>query len=201
MTETGTTNSDAKASVTTREVNGLTLPTPGTFVLDKSHTQIGFVARHLMVSKVRGRFTDYEGKIVVAEDPAQSSVEVVIQAASIHTNDETRDNHVRTNDFLAVEEYPTLTFRSTKIEIGSSTSWKVHGDLTVRGVTRPIVLEVDFEGVIQDPWGNQRLGFTASAEIDRNDFGVSFNAALETGGFVVSPKVKLEIEAEAVRQA
>jgi polyisoprenoid-binding protein YceI len=182
-------------------VNGLTLPTPGTFVLDKSHTQIGFVARHLMVAKVRGRFTDYEGKIVVAEDPAQSSVEVVIQAASINTNDENRDNHVRTNDFLDVAEHPTITFRSTKVEIGSSSSWKVDGDLTVRGVTRPIVLDVDFEGVIQDPWGNQRLGFTASSEIDRNDFGVSFNAALETGGFVVSPKVKLEIEAEAVRQA
>ena len=186
---------------TTRQVNGLTLPTPGTFVLDKSHTQIGFVARHLMVAKVRGRFTDYEGKIVVAEDPAQSSVEVVIQAASINTNDENRDNHVRTNDFLDVAEHPTITFRSAKVEIGSSSSWKVDGDLTVRGVTRPIVLDVDFEGVIQDPWGNQRLGFTASSEIDRNDFGVSFNAALETGGFVVSPKVKLEIEAEAVRQA
>ncbi len=188
-------------SSTTRQVNGLTLPTPGTFVLDKSHTQIGFVARHLMVSKVRGRFTDYEGKIVVAEDPAESSVEVVIQAASINTNDENRDNHVRTNDFLDVAEHPTITFRSTKVEIGSSSSWKVDGDLTVRGVTRPIVLDVDFEGVIQDPWGNQRLGFAASTEIDRNDFGVSFNAALETGGFVVSPKVKLEIEAEAVRQA
>jgi polyisoprenoid-binding protein YceI len=177
------------------------LPTAGTFVLDKSHTQIGFVARHLMVSKVRGRFTDYEGALVVADDPAQSSVEVTIQAASISTNDENRDNHVRTNDFLNVEEFPTLSYRSTKVEFGSDGDWKVTGDLTIRGVTRPVVLEVQFEGVIQDPWGNQRLGFTASGEIDRNDFGVSFNAALETGGFVVSPKVKLEIEAEAVRQA
>lgn len=185
----------------TRHLDGLTIPTPGTFVLDKSHTEIGFVARHLMVSKVRGRFTDYEGAIVVADDPAQSSVEVTIQATSISTNDETRDNHVRTNDFLAIEQYPTITFRSTKVELGSSDSWKVTGDLTIRGVTRSIVLAVQFEGVIEDPWGNQRLGFTASAEIDRNDFGVSFNAALETGGFVVSPKVKLEIESEAVRQA
>jgi len=170
-------------------------------VLDKSHTQVGFVARHLMVSKVRGRFSDYEGTLVVADDPAESSVEVTIQAASINTNDEGRDNHVRTNDFLSVDEFPTLTFRSTKVDLGSKGDWKVNGDLTVRGVTRPIVLDVEFEGVIQDPWGNQRLGFTASGEIDRNDFGVSFNAALETGGFVVSPKVKLEIEAEAVRQA
>jgi polyisoprenoid-binding protein YceI len=192
---------DTITTPNTRNVNGTTLPTTGTFVLDKSHTQIGFVARHLMVSKVRGRFTDYEGTIVVADDPSESSVEVVIQAASIDTNDASRDNHVRTNDFLAVEEFPTLAFRSTKVELSPRGAWKVNGDLTVRGVTRPIVLDVEFEGVIQDPWGNQRLGFTASGEIDRNDFGVSFNAALETGGFVVSPKVKLEIEAEAVRQA
>jgi polyisoprenoid-binding protein YceI len=185
----------------TREVAGSVLPTAGTFVLDKSHTQIGLVARHLMVSKVRGRFTDFEGTLVVAEDPAQSSVEVTIQAASISTNDENRDNHVRTNDFLSVEEFPTLTYRSTKVQLSASGDWKVTGELTIRGVTRPVVLDVQFEGVIQDPWGNQRLGFTASGEIDRNDFGVSFNAALETGGFVVSPKVKLEIEAEAVRQA
>jgi len=193
--------SNTTTPISTREFNRMTLPAAGTFVLDKSHTQIGLVARHLMVSKVRGRFTDYEGAIVVADDPAQSSVEVTIQAASINTNDENRDNHVRTNDFLNVAEFPTITFRSTKVELNSSGDWKVYGELTVRGVTRPIVLEVTFEGVIQDPWGNQRLGFTASGEIDRNDFGVSFNAALETGGFVVSPKVKLEIEAEAVRQA
>jgi polyisoprenoid-binding protein YceI len=184
----------------TRAVNGLTLPSTGTFVLDKSHTEVGFIARHLMVSKVRGRFTDFEGTIVVADDPSESSVEVIIQAASINTNDENRDKHVRTNDFLSTDEFPALTFRSTKVELSSGGDWKVNGDLTVRGVTRPIVLDVQFEGVIQDPWGNQRLGFAASGEIDRNDFGVSFNAALETGGFVVSPKIKLEIEAEAVRQ-
>jgi len=192
---------DMITPASTRDVNGVTLPTTGTFALDRSHTQVGFVARHLMVSKVRGRFTDFEGTIVVADDPSASSVEVTIQAASVNTSDENRDNHVRNNDFLSVEEFPTLSFRSTKVELNPRGDWKVYGDLTVRGVTRPVVLDVEFEGVIQDPWGNQRLGFTASGEIDRNDFGVSFNAALETGGFVVSPKVKLEIEAEAVRQA
>jgi len=192
---------DTITPANTRDVNGVTLPTTGTFALDRSHTQVGFVARHLMVSKVRGRFTDFEGTIVVADDPSASSVEVTIQAASVNTNDENRDNHVRNNDFLSVEEFPTLSFRSTKVELKPRGDWKVYGDLTVRGVTRPVVLDVEFEGVIQDPWGNQRLGFTASGEIDRNDFGVSFNAALETGSFVVSPKVKLEIEAEAVRQA
>ena len=195
-----TTTSSTTTTELTREVNGLTLPTTGTFVIDKSHTQVGFLVRHLMVSKVRGRFTDYEGTLVVAEDPAASSVEVTIQASSIDTSDVNRDNHVRTNDFLSVEEFPTITFRSTKVELGSSNGWKVTGDLTVRGVTRPTVLDVEFEGVIQDPWGNQRLGFTASGEIDRNDFGVSFNAALEAGGVVVGSKVKLEIEAEAIRQ-
>ena len=192
---------DTITPAATRDVNGITLPTTGTFALDRSHTEVGFVARHLMVSKVRGRFTDFEGTIVVADDPSASSVEVTIQAASVNTSDENRDNHVRNNDFLSVEEFPTLSFRSTKVELKPRGDWKVYGDLTVRGVTRPVVLDVEFEGVIQDPWGNQRLGFTASGEIDRNDFGVSFNAALETGGFVVSPKVKLEIEAEAVRQA
>ena len=191
---------DTITPASTRAVNGLTLPSTGTFVLDKSHTEVGFIARHLMVSKVRGRFTDFEGTIVVADDPSESSVEVIIQAASINTNDENRDKHVRTNDFLSTDEFPALTFRSTKVELSSGGDWKVNGDLTVRGVTRPIVLDVQFEGVIQDPWGNQRLGFAATGEIDRNDFGVSFNADLETGGFVVSPKIKLEIEAEAVRQ-
>jgi polyisoprenoid-binding protein YceI len=196
MTDTATTTTEL-----TRQVNGLTLPTTGTFAIDKSHTQVGFLVRHLMVSKVRGRFTDFDGALVVAENPADSSVEVTIQASSIDTSDVNRDNHVRTNDFLSVEEFPTITFHSTKVELGSSNGWKVSGDLTVRGVSRPVVLDVEFEGVIQDPWGNQRLGFTASGEIDRNDFGVSFNAALETGGVVVGSKVKLEIEAEAVRQA
>ena len=196
MTSTISTTTDL-----TREVNGLKLPVPGTFALDRSHTEVGFIARHLMVSKVRGRFTDFDGAVVVAENPDDSSVEVTIKAASIDTHDDSRDNHVRGSDFLNVEEYPTIEFRSTKVELGGAKSWKVSGDLTIRGITRPTVLDVEFEGVIVDPWGNQRLGFAASGEIDRNDFGVSFNAALETGGFVVSPKVRLEIDAEAVRQA
>jgi polyisoprenoid-binding protein YceI len=135
---------DTITPASTRAVNGLTLPSTGTFVLDKSHTEVGFIARHLMVSKVRGRFTDFEGTIVVADDPSESSVEVIIQAASINTNDENRDKHVRTNDFLSTDEFPALTFRSTKVELSSGGDWKVNGDLTVRGVTRPIVLDVQF---------------------------------------------------------
>ena len=191
----------ADTTVTSRTVNGVEYPAVGTYPLDVSHTRLGFSVRHMAVSKVRGDFTDFSGTLELAEDPVDSKVSVTIQAGSVDTRDENRDNHVRTNDFLIVAEYPTLTFRSTKVELGPKGEWKVTGDLTIRGTTRPVVLDVQFEGVIQDPWGNQRLGFTASAEIDRNDFGVSFNAAMETGGFVVSPKVKLEIEAEAVRQA
>ena len=185
----------------TRSVDGLTIPTPGTFALDASHTQVGFIARHLMVSKVRGRFTDYEGNIVVAENPADSSVEVHIKTASVNTNDEGRDNHLRSDDFFNAERYPELVFKSTKFDFVADGSWKVTGDLTVRDVTRPVVLDVEFEGVIQDPWGNQRIGFSATGELNRDEFGVSFNAALEAGGVVVGQKIKLEIEAEAVRQA
>lgn len=185
----------------TRSVEGLTIPTPGTFAVDASHTQVGFIARHLMVSKVRGRFTDYEGNIVVAENPADSSVEVHIKTASVNTNDEGRDNHLRSDDFFNAERYPELVFKSTKFDFVADGSWKVTGDLTVRDVTRPVVLDVEFEGVIQDPWGNQRIGFSATGELNRDEFGVSFNAALEAGGVVVGQKIKLEIEAEAVRQA
>ena len=142
---------DTITPAATRDVNGITLPTTGTFALDRSHTQVGFVARHLMVSKVRGRFTDFEGTIIVADDPSASSVEVTIQAASVNTNDENRDNHVRNNDFLSVEEFPTLSFRSTKVELKPRGDWKVYGDLTVRGVTRPVVLEVEFEASSRTP--------------------------------------------------
>jgi len=186
---------------TTRVVEGVTIPAPGTFALDLSHTQVGFVARHMMVSKIRGRFTDYEGTLVVADDPSESTVEVTVKTASIDTNDENRDNHVRSDDFLGVEKFPNLTFKSTKVEIHPRGTWKVTGDLTVREVTRPVVLDVEFAGVIQDPYGNQRIGFTASGEINRDEFGVTFNDVMEAGGVVIGSKIKLEIEAEAVRQA
>ncbi len=187
--------------VTSRVVNGVELPAVGTYALDASHTQVGFAVRHMAVSKVRGRFTTFEGTLVVAEDPTESSLSVTIDAASIDTRDENRDNHLRTNDFFDVENHPTWTFVSTSVVPEGPTEWKVTGDLTVRGATKPVTLDVTLEGVVKDPYGNHRVGFSASGELIRDDFGVSFNAALEAGGLVVAKKVALEIEAELVRQA
>jgi polyisoprenoid-binding protein YceI len=185
----------------TRTWNGVTIPAPGTFVLDPAHTRVGFVARHLMVSKVRGAFTKVSGEIVVGEDPTQSAVVAVIDAPSIDTGVADRDAHLRSADFLEVEAHPTLTFRSTGVIAGTGGEFRLAGELTVRGVTRPVELAVDFEGVARSPWGQEVIGFTAATEIDREDFGLTWNQALETGGVLVGRKVKIEISAEAIRQA
>ncbi len=184
----------------TRSVDGIEVPLPGTFAIDASHTEVGFSVRHLMVSKTKGRFSGVSGAVVVAEDPAQSSVEVEIDMASVDTRDETRDGHLRSPDFFDVEQHPTMTYRSTKVTSLGHDRWAVEGDLTVRGITRPVPLDVTFEGVARDPWGGERIGFTARGELDREEFGLTWNQALETGGVVVGKAVKLEIEAEAVRQ-
>jgi polyisoprenoid-binding protein YceI len=184
----------------TRSVNGVDAPLPGTYVLDTSHTHIGFAARHLMVSKVRGRFTAFSGTITVAEDPAESTVDVAIEAGSIDTRDEQRDGHLRSPDFLDVEKRPELTFQSTTVKSMGGDRWIVEGDLTVREATRPVQLEVTFEGATGDPWGNTRIGLSAKGELDREDFGLTWNVALETGGVLVGKRVVLEIEAEAIRQ-
>jgi len=191
----------ADNEVTTRTVDGVELPPPGTYALDVAHTQVGFAVRHMGVSKVRGRFTKFDGTIQVAEDPTQSSVNVTIDANSIDTQDETRNNHLRTNDFFDVENHPTWTFVSTSIVPDGKGKWKLTGDLTIRGVTRPVTLESSLEGVVKDPYGNLRIGFSASAVIDREDFDVSFGAVMDAGGLVVAKKVTIEIEAEAVLQA
>jgi polyisoprenoid-binding protein YceI len=184
----------------TRSVNGVDAPLPGTYVLDTSHTHVGFAARHLMVSKVRGRFTAFSGTITVAEDPAESTVDVAIEAGSIDTRDEQRDGHLRSPDFLDVEKHPELTFHSTTVKSMGGDRWIVEGDLTVREATRPVQLEVTFEGATGDPWGNTRIGLSAKGELDREDFGLTWNVALETGGVLVGKRVVLEIEAEAIRQ-
>ncbi|MDP1819954.1 MAG: YceI family protein [Acidimicrobiales bacterium] len=184
----------------TRTVDGVEVPAAGTYALDASHSHVGFSVRHLMVSKTKGRFADVTGTVVIAEDPLASSVEVSIATASIDTRDETRDGHLRSSDFLDVEHHPAITYRSRTVTPAGSGRWAVEGDLTVRGVTRPVALEVTFEGGAKDPWGGERIGFTARGELDREDFGLTWNQALETGGVLVGKAVKLEIEAEAVRQ-
>lgn len=181
----------------TRTVNGTELPQPGTYAIDASHTHVGFTVRHMMVSKVRGQFDTFEGTVVIADEPTQSSVNVTVELESINTNDETRDAHLRSADFFNTEANKHLTFASTAVRADGS-KWAVDGDLTVNGVTQQITLDVDFEGALIDPYNNLRIGFSASGELDRGDFDLSWNAALETGGVVVGKKVKLEIEAEAV---
>ncbi|WP_238009698.1 YceI family protein [Dactylosporangium sp. AC04546] len=189
------------APANTREYNGLTIPTPGKFEIDPAHTRVGFVARHMMVSKVRGGFSKATGTVVIAEDPLQSHVDVTIDAASIDTGVADRDGHLRSPDFLHVEQWPALTFKSTRVISLSGNEFKLVGDLTIRDVTREVELDVEFEGHAKSPWGQEVIGFSATTEIDREEFGITWNQALETGGVLVGKKVKIEIGAEAIRQA
>jgi polyisoprenoid-binding protein YceI len=188
------------ATTSLREYQGLKIPEAGTYAIDPAHTTVEFVGRHLMITKVRGRFTDFTGEIVVGENPQDSTVNITIQTASVDTSDDKRDGHLRGEDFLDVEKFPTMTFHSTSVDVGSDGTAKVTGDLTVKDVTRPVTLDVEFEGAEADPWGGQRLGFSATAEIDREDWGLTWNVALETGGMLVGKKIRLEFNVQAVKQ-
>ena len=190
-----------KPSANVREFEGHTIPAAGTFTLDPAHTTVGFVVRHLMVSKVRGSFRTATGTVVVAEDPYASTVAVDIDVTSIDTGVGDRDAHLRSGDFLNVEQYPRMTFSSTRILDVKDTTFKLAGDLTIRNVTREVVLTVEFEGVAVSPWGQEVAAFSASTEIDREEFGITWNQALEAGGFAVGKTVKIEISAEVIRQA
>jgi polyisoprenoid-binding protein YceI len=152
-----------------------------------------------MVTKVRGRFGAVEGTITVADVPENSAVEVSIDAASVDTRNEQRDGHLKSPDFLDVENYPTIGFKSTKLE-RSRDGFKLIGDLTVKDVTRPVTLEVEFDGAAADPWGGQRISFSAKGEINREDFGMTWNQAMEAGGVLVSKKAALELDVQAIRQ-
>ncbi|WP_018347411.1 YceI family protein [Longispora albida] len=188
-------------SIVTREFNGVAIPAAGTFALDVAHSRVGFLARHMMVSKVRGSFGEFAGEITVGENPLDSAVNVTIQAASFTTGNADRDAHVKAGDFLDIENHPVVTFASKAVKDVDGNEFVLVGDLTIRGVTREVELAVEFEGLAKSPWGQEVAGFSASTEIDREDFGMTFNAALETGGVLVGKKIKIEIEAEAIRQA
>lgn len=174
--------------------------TPGTWVVDTSHANIGFVARHMMVAKVRGRFTNVSGTVTIAEDPLQSKVEATADIASLTTGDAKRDEHLRSADFFDAANHPTMTLVSTGVEARGK-SYVLHTDLTIKGITRPVDFDLEFEGVGSDPWGGTRAGFSAQADVNRKDWGLEWNMALETGGVLVSDKVKIELEVEAVKQA
>ena len=171
-----------------------------TYSIDAAHSSIGFVARHMVVSKVRGHFDSFEGSFDFVEgQPATWKAEATIQAASVNTGNEKRDGHLASPDFFAAEEFPTLSFSSTGVE-KKGESYLLKGNLTLRGVTKPLVLTLEYFGSIQDPWGNERAGFSAKGTLNRKDFGLSWNNLLETGGAVVGDEIAIEIEVEGVHK-
>jgi polyisoprenoid-binding protein YceI len=186
---------------TTREFQGLQIPAAGTYVLDAAHKRVGFVVRHLMVSKVRGNFGEASATITIGEDPLQSSVTATIATESVFTGQPDRDNHLRTGDFFEVAKYPTIEFRSTGIRSFEGNEFVLEGELTIKGITKPVELLVEFEGVGRSPYSHDVFGFSATTEIDREDWGLTYNMALESGGVMIGKKVKIEIEGEAIRQA
>ena len=169
--------------------------------LDPTHSLVEFSAKHLMITTVKGRIADVVGTIYTDEkDPKKSSVEATLRAASLDTRTDQRDQHLRSADFLNAEVYPEITFRSTRIE-GDKENFKLTGDLTIRDVTKPVTLDVQFEGKTKDPWGGERVGFSGTGKIDRRDFGLTWNQALETGGVVVGNEIKINLEMQAVKVA
>jgi polyisoprenoid-binding protein YceI len=185
------------ASETPQVIDRTKLPTAGTWTFDRAHTRLEFVARH-MLSKVRGRFTEFDGTVTIAERPEESLVEVEMQTASITTDTGMRDDHLRSDDFLEVEEHPIMTFRSTELRPTGDNTFKLVGDLTIKGITRQVVLDAEFNG-----WGPGArpdapplAAFSAKTEINREDWDMTWNVAVETGGFLVGKKVQIEIETE-----
>jgi len=175
-------------------------PAAGSYALDQSHSHVSFSARHLMVTKVRGRFPVTAGHLEIAEDPTQSSVEATIDVSAVDSGDPKRDEHLRSADFFDAEQYPTVTFRSTRVHDRGDGEFTLEGELTVRDSTRPVNLQGEYLGSQESPWGDTRVGFTAETEINRKDWGLSWNVALETGGVLVGDKIKLTIDAEWVKE-
>lgn len=169
----------------------------GTWTIDPVHSEVGFTVRHMMVSKVRGKFTSFSGELVTAENPLDSQVTATIDLTSIDTGNADRDNHIRSADFFEVDAYTTMTFRSTGVRADGD-DYVLDGDLTLKGVTRPVSLQLELGGFGPDAYGGIRAGFSATGEIKRSDFGVDFNAVLETGGVVVSDKVTINLEIETI---
>ena len=183
----------------TRNVEGVELPGVGVWTVDPGHADIGFVGRHFGLTRVRGRFTGVDGTVVIGEDLADSSVEVTIDMTSVSSGDESRDDHLRSADFFDVEHHPTASFRSTTLKV-TGTSGTLAGELTIKGVSRPVELQVDYLGSATDPWGNDRAIFSASGTIDRDDWGLTWNMVLEAGGLLVSKQIRLELEVELIHQ-
>ena len=185
-------------STSTLSITDLT----GDYTLDVTHSRLGFVARHAMVTKVRGSFQEFTGTAHLdGADPAKSSAELTIQVASISTGNGQRDEHLRTNDFFDAPTYPEITFKSTGVEVTGDDTFRMNGDLTIKGTTKPVAIDFELTGTAKDPFGNTRVGFDGKAVIKRTDWGVSWNAALETGGVLVSEKITLEFDVSAIKNA
>ncbi|NHC14639.1 YceI family protein [Motilibacter deserti] len=182
-----------------RSLAGVTLPAPGAWAIDPGHADVAFVGRHMVFTKVRGRFVDVSGTVTIAEDPRDSALEVVIGMASVESGLNARDEHLRSAELFDVENYPTATFRSRSVD-WHGTSGTVDGDLTIHGVTRRVPLAVTYEGYAKDPWGGERAVFSASTSVNREDFGLTWNMALEAGGLLVSKEISIEISVETVLQ-
>ncbi|MET9804871.1 YceI family protein [Streptomyces sp. NPDC006368] len=191
------------APVTTRTaVDPALAVLTGEYAIDPAHSGIGFTARHAMVTNVRGAFTDYSGTLTLdGENPAASSASIDVKIDSIDTGSADRDGHLRSADFFDAEQFPLMTFRSTSAEALGGSDYRITGDLTIKGVTRPVSIDLEFNGSAKDPFGNERVGFEGKAEILRSDWGLTWNAALETGGVLVSDKIKLTFEISAIRNA
>ena len=187
------------AAAATRLVAGAELPVRGRWQIDPGHTEVAFVGRHFMLTKVRGRFTGVTGAIVVAEEPGESAAEVTIDMATVESGNRARDDHLRSPDFFDVANHPTASF-SGRAADWQGTRGLLAGELTIRGVTRPITLQAEYLGHVADPWGGQRAVFTADATINREDWGLAWNMPLDGGGLLVSKDIRIEIEAEAVLQ-
>jgi polyisoprenoid-binding protein YceI len=181
-----------------RTLDDRVIPVAGVYEIDAPHTSVEFIGRHLMITKVRGRFSGVRGQITIAEDPKDSHVEVEIDAASVSTGNDDRDAHLKSGDFFDIEHYPTITFTSTGVKPLRDKSWEIAGDLTVHGTTKPVTLHVDFDGGGASPMGDERIGFSAATEVNRDDFGLTWNVALETGGILVGKSARIELAVQAI---
>jgi polyisoprenoid-binding protein YceI len=193
------TDTSSTRAPATRVADGVAIPAPGTWAIDPGHADVAFVGRHFMLTKVRGRFTGVTGAVVVADRPEDSRLEVTIDMASVSSGDATRDEHLRSADLFDVETFPLASFRSTSVTWAGARG-TVAGELTIKGITRDVTLDVHYVGHAVDPWGGERAVFSASTTIDREDWGISWNMVLESGGLLVSKQIRLEIEVETVLQ-
>ncbi|MFF9281022.1 YceI family protein [Streptomyces griseosporeus] len=200
--KTTETTDSAATAVAPAAVNPELAALTGDYTIDPAHSTLGFVARHAMVTNVKGKFLDFSGELHLdGADPSRSTASLDIKMDSIDTGSADRDGHLKSADFFKTDEFPTMTFRSTAAEALGGDDYRITGDLTILGTTRPITIDLEFNGAAKDPFGNERVGFEGKAEILRSEWGLTWNAALETGGVLVSDKIKLNFDVSAIRQA